>query len=181
MRRRSPALLAVTLGAIVSGLIGYAAEQTPAKAPAASTAQPKAAASKAVKGAEAQAVAIAWFGNAIQATASLKLLRASSRPTELQRIAAILEKTRASLNPFTRISCRWACPPGECSPDCLPRLPIDPNQRLVDPALLEQPDNGPIILNLYVATIEGLALEAPSAHYGEVVAQLRGTLDEIAK
>lgn len=181
MRRRSPALLAVTLVAIVCGLIGLAAEQTPGTAPAAPKAQPTKAASPARMDAATQTASIIWFGNAIEAAAMGRLLKATNQQTELQRILAILEASRVALTRFnSEIGCRWACPPGECSPDCHPKTDIVPSLAPIDPELLKHPGNGPIILNWYVATLENLALDAPGARDADVRSQLRGALDKIA-
>ena len=177
MRRWSPALLAVTLGAIVCGLIGYAAEQVPGKAPATGTGQPTKAASRPPR--DAHAADIVWFGNTIETAAIRKLLKATDKQAQLQRIAAILEESRIALTPFAEVGCRWACPPGMCSPDCRPKNAFDPTGPFVDPELLQQLGIGPTIVHLYVATLENLALDAPSGSYEKVVTQLRGTVDKI--
>ena len=178
MGRRSWVLRRVGYAAFVFGLIGYggapsfAQTAAPAKQPAAGK-QSAGTSSGAQPDPAAEAMAIAWFGNEIERIAIEKLLAAPKPDDLLPQIVKILSEVRTSLGKLeSAAQCRWACPPGECSPDCHPR-PIR-----TDPASRPVPfDRIMAILHWERSAIENTAIEV-LGHNSKAYASVRQELDK---
>jgi len=109
-------------------------------------------------------MAVVWFGNEMESVTIQKLLAAQQPDALFADVLKILEDARTkvgNLVPERAAQCRWACPPGECSPDCIPPIPgrILPATR--PPLTL---DRMLAVLRWEVTVIENRALQALMAN-----------------